>query len=96
MGLQVWDNGKSERHLVMRWIVAGATLRKQADFGIGLSGRERMTNPLREGKQIKAVATLACAPSTASGVDIITSIAQVVVVATASRKRCLRGLSRVR
>jgi hypothetical protein len=76
--------------------VAGATLRKQADFGVGLSGRERMTNPLREGKQIKAVATLACAPSTASGVDIITSIAQVVVVATASRKRCLRGLSRVR
>ncbi len=85
MELQVWDNGKSECHLVMRWIVASATLRKQADFRVGLFGRKQMTNLLWKGKQMKAVATLACAPFTAqAGVDSITSIAQVVVVATAS------------
>ncbi|MCA1600803.1 MAG: hypothetical protein LC776_03840, partial [Acidobacteria bacterium] len=46
-------------------IVVDITLRKQADFGIGLSGREQMTNPLQRGKLLKAVATLACASLTA-------------------------------
>ena len=44
-----------------------------------------------------AVVTPACAPATASaGVDIIECIVQAVVVAAVSRKRHLRGLSRVR
>ena len=64
--------------------MACATLRKQADFGIGLSEREQMRNPLRRGKQMKAVDTLACAPLTCESVDSITSIAQVMVVTTAS------------
>jgi hypothetical protein len=56
----------------MRWIVSVDTLRKQADFGVGLSGREQMRNPLQAGRQMKAVVTLACAPATAlAGVDII-------------------------
>ena len=68
MGSQVWDSRKSERHLVMRWIVSADTLRKQADFGVGLSGREQMRNPLQAGKQMWAV-TSACAPATAA-VDV--------------------------
>jgi len=67
-----WDNRKSEGHLVMRWIVSVDTLRKRADFRVGLSSRERMPNPLRRGKQMWAVAILACASlTTLVGVDSI-------------------------
>jgi hypothetical protein len=59
-----WDNRKSKRHLVMRWIVSVDTLRKQADFGVGLSSRKRMPNPLWREKQMWAVVTLACASLT--------------------------------
>ncbi len=52
-----------------------------------------MKNPLQAGKQLWAVATLACAPATASaGVDIIISIVQAVVVAAVFCQRAFERL----
>ncbi len=67
--------------------------RKRADFGVGLFGREQMTNLLQVGKQEKAVVTLASAPTTVSaGVDIIACIVQSVVVADAFCQRAFERL----
>jgi len=91
--MRAWDNRKSKCRFVMKRIrVEIHSARKRADFGVGLFGREQMTNPLQEGKQVWAVVTLASAPSTVPGVDIMVSIVQAVVVAAAFCQRAFERL----
>ncbi len=68
-------------------------MRKQADFRVGLSGREQMTNPFREESKCGQVVTLACALLAEQSVmDIIASLVQSVVVAGAFCQRAFERL----